>query len=152
MQNPGGGAFIAFAICVATMSSYSANLIVNGSFEDEGTYMPVGSSGNGTYAYGSDGSVASPWTFSGYAGLCVTNSAFLKNILGYDIGTYAMFLRQTASAQQTFTVTEPGCYRLSFRYWADLTTAADVLSSKVLIPKRNTRTTKTVRFIQVQLS
>ena len=99
-------------------SSYGANLIVNGSFEDEGTYMPVGSSGNGTYAYGSDGSVASPWTFSGYAGLCVTNSAFLKNILGYDIGTYAMFLRQTASAQQTFTVTETGCYRLSFRYWA----------------------------------
>ena len=111
------------AICAAAaMSSLAGqNLIVNGAFEDEGTYMPrISSRANGTYAYYSDGQGfnASPWTFTGTAGLCVSNSAFLGGIYGYDIGTYAMFLRQTATAQQMFNVTETGCYRLSLKYWA----------------------------------
>ncbi len=110
------------AIFVAALPSLAGqNLIVNGAFEDEGTYMPrISSRANGTYAYYSDGQGfnASPWTFTGLSGLCVTNSAFMNQIAGYDIGQYAMFLRQTATAQQTFTVTETGCYRLSLRYWA----------------------------------
>ena len=79
-----------------------ANLIVNGAFEDEDTYMPrISTRASGTYAYFSDGQGfnASPWTFTGMSGLCVSNSAFLVNIYGYDIGTYAMFLRQTGTAQ-----------------------------------------------------
>lgn len=98
-----------------------ANLIVNGAFEDEDTYMPrISTRASGTYAYFSDGQGfnASPWTFTGMSGLCVSNSAFLVNIYGYDIGTYAMFIRQTGTAQQTFSVTETGCYRLSLKYWA----------------------------------
>ncbi len=110
------------AIFVAALPSLAGqNLIVNGAFKDEGTYMPrISSRANGTYAYYSDGQGfnASPWTFTGLSGLCVTNSAFMNQIAGYDIGQYAMFLRQTATAQQTFTVTETGCYRLSLRYWA----------------------------------
>ena len=113
----------AVTLCVAAALPALAgqNLIVNGAFEDEGTYMPrISSRANGTYAYYSDGQGfnASPWTFTGTAGLCVSNSAFLGGIYGYDIGTYAMFLRQTATAQQMFNVTETGCYRLSLKYWA----------------------------------
>ena len=110
------------AIFVAALPSLAGqNLIVNGAFEDEGTYMPrISSRANGTYAYYSDGQGfnASPWTFTGLSGLCVTNSAFMNQIAGYDIGQYAMFLRQTATAQQMFNVTETGCYRLSLKYWA----------------------------------
>lgn len=115
-------AVISVLCSLFTASAFAgANLIVNGAFEDEGTYMPrIDSRAKGTYAYFSDGQgfSASPWTFTGTSGLCVTNSAFLTNILGYDIGQYAMFLRQTGTAQQTFTVTETGCYRLSLKYWA----------------------------------
>ncbi|MBR6733070.1 MAG: hypothetical protein IKL96_01595 [Kiritimatiellae bacterium] len=116
-------ALVVAAVCAAlALSSFAgANLIVNGAFEDQGTYMPrISSRANGTYAYYSDGQGfnASPWTFTGTAGLCVSNSAFLGGIYGYDIGTYAMFLRQTATAQQMFNVTETGCYRLSLKYWA----------------------------------
>ncbi len=125
------------AVVVATIAILPAfagqNLIVNGAFEDEGTYMPrISSRANGTYAYYSDGQGfnASPWTFSGYAGLCVTNSALMNQIAGYDIGQYAMFLRQTATAQQTFTVTETGCYRLSLRYWAWQNVTAQTTTSR----------------------
>ena len=73
------------AICAAAAlpSLAGQNLIVNGAFEDEGTYMPrISSRANGTYAYYSDGQGfnASPWTFTGTAGLCVSNSAFLGGI------------------------------------------------------------------------
>ena len=125
------------AICVAAALPAFAgqNLIVNGAFEDEGTYMPrISSRASGTYAYYSDGQGfnASPWTFTGYAGLCVTNSAFLSGIYGYDIGTYAMFLRKAATAQQTFTVTETGCYRLSLRYWSWQTVTAHTTTVQMI--------------------
>ena len=111
-------------LCVAMASLplfAGVNLIVNGAFEDDGTYMPrISTRASGTFAYWNDGQgfSADPWTFTGDSGLCVSNSAFLNNIQGYDIGQYAMFLRKTATAQQTFTVQETGCYRLSLRYWA----------------------------------
>ncbi len=124
------------AIFVAALPSLAGqNLIVNGAFEDEGTYMPrISSRANGTYAYYSDGQGfnASPWTFTGLSGLCVTNSAFMNQIAGYDIGQYAMFLRQTATAQQTFTVTETGCYRLSLRYWAWQTVTAQTTTIQMI--------------------
>ena len=85
---------VVFCFC---SSSFGANLIVNGAFEDEGTYMPrIDSRAKGTYAYFSDGQgfSASPWTFTGTSGLCITNSAFLTNILGYDIGQYATLDRR----------------------------------------------------------
>lgn len=124
------------AFCAASLPSFAGqNLIVNGAFEDEGTYMPrISSRAKGTYAYFSDGEGfnASPWTFTGYAGLCVTNSAFLSGIYGYDIGTYAMFLRMAATAQQTFTVTETGCYRLSLRYWSWQTVTAHTTTVQMI--------------------
>ena len=124
------------AIFVAALPSLAGqNLIVNGAFEDEGTYMPrISSRANGTYAYYSDGQGfnASPWTFTGLSGLCVTNSAFMNQIAGYDIGQYAMFLRQTATAQQTFTVTKAGCYRLSLRYWAWQTVTAQTTTVQMI--------------------
>ena len=117
-------ALVVAAVCAAlALSSFAgANLIVNGAFEDQGTYMPVISSrANGTYAYWSDGQGfnASPWTLTGYAGLCIQTSAFLMNV-NFDIGTYAMFLRagQASTAEQTITISQTGCYRLSFDYWA----------------------------------
>ena len=67
-------AVIAVIGVAAAMPTYAGqNLIVNGAFEDEGTYMPrISSRAKGTYAYFSDGEGfnASPWTFTGYAGLC----------------------------------------------------------------------------------
>ena len=128
---------LAVALCAAAALPAFAgqNLIVNGAFEDEGTYMPrISSRANGTYAYYSDGQGfnASPWTFTGLSGLCVTNSAFMNQIAGYDIGQYAMFLRQTATAQQTFTVTETGCYRLSLRYWAWQTVTAQTTTIQMI--------------------
>ena len=117
-------ALVVGAVCAALApSSFAgANLIVNGAFEDQGTYMPVIiSRANGTYAYWSDGQGfnASPWTLTGYAGLCIQTSAFLMNV-NFDIGTYAMFLRagQASTAEQTITISQTGCYRLSFDYWA----------------------------------
>ena len=124
-ERASAAAVAATMLCVAMASLPSfagANLIVNGAFEDEGTYMPrIDSRANGTYAYWSDGQgfSASPWTLTGYAGLCIQTSAFLVN-MNFDIGTYAMFLRagKASTAEQTITVSQTGCYRLSFDYWA----------------------------------
>ena len=119
----GSAALVAAAICVATAPSPSwagESLIQNGSFEDEGTVMPVISSrANGTYAYGGDGCVVPGWSLTYRAGLAVQNSAFSGNV-NFDIGTYAVFLRNGnhAWAVQDFEVAQPGCHRLSFDYWA----------------------------------
>ena len=118
--------FAAIAALFATTAPFPSfaaeNLIANGAFEDEGTYMPrISSRANGTYAYWSDGEGfnADPWTLTGYAGLCVQTSAFLVD-MNFDIGAYAMFLRsgQASTAEQTITISQTGCYRLSFDYWA----------------------------------
>ena len=119
----GRAALVAAVICVATAPSPSwagENLIQNGSFEDDGTYMPrLSNRANGTYAYGGDGCVVPGWSLTYRAGLAVQNSAFSGNV-NFDIGTYAVFLRNGnhAWAVQDFEVAQPGCYRLSFDYWA----------------------------------
>ena len=109
---------------VAALSSYAgANLIMNGAFDDEGTVMPVindNTRAYGTYAYGADGCVVPGWTLTGYAGLCVSNSAFLADMADTDVGRYALFFRagQASALEQTFSVPVAGCYRLAFDYWA----------------------------------
>ena len=102
----------------------SANLVVNGKFED--AYVPVNS---GTYGDFDVGTVINGWRKGdgagkvGVARMAAPNSTSALIPPGMPVGQWALFLETgsnygDACAEQTVTVTDPGTYRLSFIYFA----------------------------------
>lgn len=98
----------------------SANLVVNGKFED--AYVPVNS---GTYGDFDVGTVINGWRKGdgagkvGVARMAAPNSTSALIPPGMPVGQWALFLETgsnygDACAEQTVTVTDPGTYRLSF--------------------------------------
>ena len=102
----------------------SANLVVNGKFED--AYVPVNS---GTYGDFDVGTMINGWRKGdgagkvGVARMAAPNSTSALIPPGMPVGQWALFLETgsnygDACAEQTVTVTDPGTYRLSFIYFA----------------------------------